>query len=108
MAIDAAEYHIAVPAYGMRFHTTVLTHTMSPDAMKAHEVRRLQFLARKFTEDVKDANKILVHSSHERLPRTKIRRLFESLRRSGPIRLLHVTRAGKSSQCGAVNLRRRD
>lgn len=98
------EYHVAVPAYGMRFHTTVLTHAMTADAVKAHETRRLEFLVRKFGEDLEDADKIFVYTSFDRPPPAKMKRLAACLRRHGCNRLMVVTRASNARQCGAFRL----
>ena len=98
------EYHILVPAYGMRFHTDVQTKFLEADKILAHEGRRLGYLRRKFLEDLEEDARTFVYKrfQSERPSATDMRALLRSLRRFGPHRLLWVAGARTRHPPGTV------
>jgi hypothetical protein len=98
------EYHILVPAYGMRFHTDVPTKFLEAHKILAHEGRRLGYLRRKFLEDLEESAKTFVYKrfESERLSEAAVRPLLDSLRRFGPHRLLWVAMPRRRYPPGTV------
>ena len=71
------------------------------EKIKAHEVRRLQLLVRKFVEDLKDGGKIFVYKA-QALSLAKMEALAQRLGRYGPNRLLCVTLTQDAKKVGTI------
>jgi hypothetical protein len=96
------EFVVAIDAYFMTYHTWLKDTRFDIDKVRAFETKRLDFLARKFIEDLEDGEKILVYKSNGPAPRAKIEKLSKRLRSFGPVTLLWVTEADTAHRAGSV------
>jgi hypothetical protein len=97
------EYCTRVLPFELLFHTHVFTPNSTAEEIKAHEVRRLQLLVRKFVEDLEDGGKIFLYKAGQ-LSLTKMEDLAQRLGHYGPNRLLCVTLTPDARKIGAVEL----
>ena len=95
------EYMIREKKYGLFFHSWQFEGQVEPDILKAREIIKLKFLARKFREDLNEGNKILVHKHHG-LSAADTEALHRSVRRHGSNPILLVELAETPEQVGSV------
>ena len=95
------EYCTHVIPFDFLFHTHVFTTDATLEKIKAHEVRRLQLLVRKFVDDLKDGGKIFVYKA-QALSLAKMEELARRLGHYGPNRLLCVTLTREAQKVGTV------
>ena len=100
---EHGEYRTRVAPYGMLFHTHVATAAATLGDIKAHEVRRLRLLARKFVEDLEEGRKIFVYKS-EQIPVAKMLELASRFRRFGANHLLCVTATRDARKLGRLDM----
>jgi hypothetical protein len=100
---ECGEYRTRIVAFDMLFHTHVPTAISTFADIKAHELRRLRLLARKFTEDLQDGHKIFVYKSAQ-IPVAKMRELASRLQRFGPNHLLCVTLTPDRRKLGTIEV----
>jgi hypothetical protein len=100
---EHGEYRTRVAPYGMLFHTHVATAAATLGDIKAHEVRRLRLLARKFVEDLEEGRKIFVYKA-EQISVAKMLELASRLRRFGPNHLLCVTATRDARKLGRLDV----
>lgn len=98
------EYCTRVQPFDFLFHTHVLTANSTVEKIKAHEIRRLQLLARKFVDDLKDGEKVFLYKARQPSPAT-MGELAQRLGRYGPNRLLCVTLTRDTQKIGTVEFR---
>jgi hypothetical protein len=91
-------------SYHLAYHTMVMEGRKSPEQVRAQEVSRLAFLARKFIEDLEDAEKIFVFKSDNPASLSEIRELGAALRKYGPNSLLWVTLQEPGHPVGSVEI----
>lgn len=94
---SAISYHLA-------YHTMVMAGRKTPEEVREQEVRRLAFLARKFIEDLEDAEKIFVYKSDVPVSVSEIKELSTALRKYGPNTLLWVTLQKPGHPAGSVEV----
>lgn len=97
------EYCTRILPFDFLFHTHVFTANATVEKIRTHEVRRLQFLVRKFVDDLKDGGKIFLYKAQQ-FSFTKMEQLAQRLSRHGPNRLLCVTLTPNAPRVGAVEL----
>jgi hypothetical protein len=100
---EHGEYRTRVAPYGMLFHTHVATAAATLGDIKAHEVRRLRLLARKFVEDLEEGHKIFVYKS-EKISVAKMQELASRLRHFGPNHLLCITLTQDARKLGRLDV----
>jgi hypothetical protein len=79
--------------YGMLYHTARLPGDIDPALLKAQEMLRLRFMARKILEDAALPDQIFVVKRKQRPIPEEIGRLLMALENRGPSRLLWVCEA---------------
>jgi hypothetical protein len=100
---DNPEYRISDRRFSMAMHTFIHKEEMSWDKMFVQTCRRLQFLKRKFIDDLAEANKIFVYKISERnLTDKEIEALHTALQRYGNNTLLYVSYSNSSNPTGSV------
>jgi len=97
------EYTTLLQPFGIIFHTDVAAASMKPDRVRDHELRRLRFLWRKFTDDLEEGNRIFVYKSKLSIAKTRIDKLVALLRQRGPNHLLWVTPEEPERPAGMVH-----
>jgi hypothetical protein len=96
------EWMIVDHQYKLNYHTMISSDNVSADKIVAMERRKVQFLRRKFLEDVVDAAKIYVLSSQFPTDAAEAMALFLALRRRGAAWMLWVQVAPDRQQAGNV------
>ena len=99
---DAREYIVGDTRFGLNMHTFVAPHEVERDRFFASQCRRLDFLVRKFREDLATGERIFVRSTDVETNTEDVLALHTALRRYGPVVLLHVTVAQDPAQAGTV------
>jgi hypothetical protein len=97
------ELIVYIPSYGFRYHTFYRRGDVDLDRLRLQQITVVRFLARKFREDLRAAEKIFVRksaaSSFE-----EIAALHAALRRYGEATLLWVTLKDDTKCAGEVEL----
>ena len=88
--------------YGFTFHTGAFASATPEDKIRQAESTKLTFMAQLLVEDLETAHKIFVRRVDENDVQAGIWALFQALRRSGPCKLLWVTRAQPGHPHGHV------
>jgi hypothetical protein len=96
------KYYVHLGTCPVGYHTGIREGAITLEKLKAQERRRVAFLARKFLEDLEEADKILVFKSRVAADRSRIDDLVCSLRKYGPNTLLWVTEAEPGHPAGEV------
>ena len=97
------EFYVTEKNYELLYHTYVYAGQATPDGVHAQQTRKLQFLKRKFLEDIQDGQKIFVrtcrrefNAAEEMIP------LFMALNRDRANILLWVVYADETHPTGSV------
>ena len=98
------EYMIHEKKYGLVYHSFVYEGQRSIWLMREQESARLQFLRRKFAEELDVAEKIFVYKRNAPVPEEEILPLFLALRRHGNNTLLWVVPAERDRPSGTVEI----
>lgn len=98
------EYNTFLRPFGFLFHSDVAANSLPPDRVRDHELRRLCFLWRKFSEDLAEGNRIFVFKSGLLMAKTSVDRLLSLLRERGPNHLLWVTPEEPGRPAGRVDV----
>lgn len=87
------EYMVREKKYGLYYHTWLYEGQVDPNVLKAREITKIKFLARKFKEDLSDGEKILVYKHDPALSADSVDALVSAVRRHGnnPILLVEIT-----------------
>jgi hypothetical protein len=101
---DRGEYYAVLNPYGFAFHTDVGAASLRLDQVRDHELRRLRFLWRKFTEDLEEGRRIFVFKSGLLMSKARISQLVAALRRHRPNHLLWVTPEEAGRPAGTVEV----
>jgi tetratricopeptide (TPR) repeat protein len=96
------EWYTEDKNFGMGMHTFILENEEPSERMFPKFCKRIQFLRRKLMTDLRDAEKILVYKSEERLPDDKIVSVFSEVRSYGDNTLLVVMLASDEHKAGTV------
>ena len=87
------EFLVRETTYQLMYHTFQSPNYMTAEKIRVREADRIDFLRRKFLEDLADGRKLLVWKSNTVTPAHNITRLLSALRRYGPNSLLWVSEA---------------
>jgi hypothetical protein len=90
---DAQEYICTDKVFGLRYHTWQYADSVSEGDLLKQEEARLPFLARKLTETLEDAEKVLVYRTFSPLEAQVVERLFRAVRSYGPNTLMIIETA---------------
>ncbi|WP_232630179.1 hypothetical protein [Methylobacterium sp. Leaf118] len=82
--------------YGFDYNTGHRTGSVDPDSLLKKEVRKVGYLKRRFLEDLRSGEKVLVRKDGANATDAGIAALMRALRRHGPATLLWVRAAGAS------------
>ncbi len=96
------EYMIREASYSIFYHTFKHVEEISPDQLIAENETKLQYLARKFMEDLEDGETIWVSRRIVSNDISEIAALHAAMRRYGPNRLLWITPAPHDRRPGEV------
>jgi hypothetical protein len=100
------EYWLIDRCYGFRSHTFIYPESLAGEAERAtllaKHCRRLQFLRRKLLDDLRVAEKILVHTTHQPFDAATRTPLFRAVRAYGPNVLLCVVPADETHPAGTL------
>ena len=99
---EALEYMILHSLYGLNSHTFRSRGSMSGEAFLDQTQRRLEFLRRKFVEDVEDADRIYVLRRRDPLTLHEVMPVWATLRGYGDNTLLYVVKAAGERVPGTV------
>ncbi len=99
---SGSEYLVRDRRYQFTMHTFVSAEQTDPDRFAAQQCKRLQFLTRKMREDLAEGEKIFVFKGRATLEEKAVRRLYASMRKHGPVRLMAVQLAAAENPAGTV------
>lgn len=97
---DGVEYMIDDTRFGLGMHTFTGPEQISAEQFAAGAQRRLQFLARKLLDDLRQPTKLFVRTSRAEEPLERVIRLAGTLRRLGPATLLFVQQSPDPQRIG--------
>ena len=97
------ELIVHIPDYGFRYHTFYRRGDVDVDELRRQQTRVVRFLARKFRDDLRAAEKIFIRKSAT-ASFEEIAALHAALRRHGDTTLLWVTLAKDKGQAGEVEM----
>ena len=98
------EFMIHERKYGLIYHTFVYEGQRDPELLRRQEGTRLQFLRRKFLEEIDAGEKIFVYRAGGDVPEAEILSLFLALNRGGRNTLLWVAPERGGRPCGTVEV----
>ena len=97
------EFYVTEENYELLYHTYVYAGEATADGVKVQQTRKLQFLKRKFLEDLQDGRKIFVRTCRREFNATEeMIPLFMALNRDRANTLLWVVYADETHPAGSV------
>lgn len=104
--VGPREYLIKESAFELMSHSFKAEGSVDPEELRRQEAIRLQFLRRKFLDDLATGEKLLVWKANDPPAEADIQRLAEALGRLGPNTLLWVVEAAADHPAGTAEVKR--
>lgn len=101
--VRAGQFFLQDSRYKTMMHTFVYEGDVSPDRFYPMMMRRMQYLARKFIEDLRDPQKIFVYRARG-LPLQELRAMHRAMRAYGSCTLMGVDEAQTPDEAGHITV----